>query len=96
VQAAHLVQGVLEGVVDPPQQGQGVGEGVGVEPADDPPQVVLEQLHPQLQRLVHDDEVELLGMRRPRPRLLQGQQLRDPQVAAVGELVGVHHITPRD
>src|SRR4029453_3418084 len=60
VEAAHLLQGVPEGVVDPPEQGLGAGEVAAVEQPHDPPQIVQEQLHPQLQGLVHDDEVQLL------------------------------------
>ena len=55
-------------------------------------ELVDHELHPQLGRLVLDDEQHLVvpGRRavRSRQRLLRGQQLVEPQIAGVGQPVG--------
>ncbi len=88
MQAAHLLQPRGHDRVDTAQQHQPSGPVVGVEPADDPLQVMQQQPEPQLQRLVHDDEVQLLGMRWVALQDLQRQQFVEVQVGAVGKRVG--------
>ena len=46
-----------------------------------------DRLEPQLARLVHDDEQQLVGMLGPRTRALQLEQRVELQVRAVGDLV---------
>jgi hypothetical protein len=44
-------------------------------------------LEPQLARLMHDDEEQLVGMLGNRARMLQPEQAVEGEVRAVGELV---------
>ena len=50
-------------------------------------EVVQDRLEPQLARLVHDDEQQLVGMLRLRARPLQREQLVEREVRAVGDFV---------
>jgi hypothetical protein len=51
-------------------------------------QFVQQHLEPELTCLVHDDEEELVGMLRARPRTLQGEQLLEREIRPIGNLAG--------
>ena len=90
LQHPQLPHDRVDDVVDPPEQHDRCGPGVGVHRGHDPAQVVEDELEPELDRLVGDDEVQLLGMRRLAAQALQVEQLGDPQVAGVVDLGVVH------
>ena len=52
-------------------------------------QIVQQFLEPQLVRLVHDDEQQLIVVLRRRLRMLQLQQFRHLEIGTVGELSGL-------
>ena len=86
----QLTHDRVDDVVDPPEQHDGSGPRVVVDRRHDPAQVVEDELEPQLDRLVGDDEVQLLGVRRLAAQALQVEQLGDPQIAGVVDLGVVH------
>ena len=86
----QLAHDRVDDVVDPPEQHDGCRPRVVVDRGHDPAQVVEDELEPQLDRLVGDDEVQLLGMRRLAAQALQVEQLGDPQIAGVVDLGVVH------
>ena len=58
---------------------------VGVEQRDDRVELVQDLLEPELVDLVDDDEEELVVVRRIGLRVLQAEQIVEPEIAAVAE-----------
>ena len=90
LQHPQLPHDRVDDVVDPAEQHDGGGPLVAVDRRHHPGQVVEDELEPELDRLVGDDEVQLLGVRRLAAQALQVEQLGDPQVAGVVDLGVVH------
>jgi hypothetical protein len=62
-------------------------EIVGGQVPDRGRELVDDELHPQLRRLVLDDEQHLVVVHRLRQRVLRREQAREVEVAAVGEAI---------
>jgi hypothetical protein len=81
-------------VLDPREPLQRHVDLVGREVPQRGPELVDEQLHPQLRRLVLDDEQHLVVMLRHAHRPLRSQQGIQLQVPAVGQLTGQVTVHP--